>query len=117
MTDKALLPKFVFSWWDDKNTFRAGDTAAIRVKVLENAERIDKNVFKLTLTVNGKAGNSSIVSTVLSNFGGDPNNWSITFTPIRIGVFDVLIDEGHYHVYDSSLHFQVEPGFHEFFFH
>ncbi|XP_054805577.1 protein GAMETE EXPRESSED 2-like [Prosopis cineraria] len=32
------------------------------------------------------------------------------FTPIRVGVFNVLIDEELYQVYDSSLHFRVEPG-------
>ncbi|KAF7837800.1 protein GAMETE EXPRESSED 2 [Senna tora] len=109
-SDKAPLPKFVFSWWDDKDTFQAGDTAAIKVRVLENADKIDKITFKPTLTVNGKAGNSCYVSTVLSNFEGDPNNWSIIFTPIRVGLFNVLINDGHYQVYDSSLHFQVEPG-------
>ncbi|KAI4317565.1 hypothetical protein L6164_025428 [Bauhinia variegata] len=109
-SDRAALPKFAFSWLDDRNTFKAGDTAAIKVKVLENADKIDRSSFKLTLTVNGKAGNSSYASTVLLNFEGDPNDWRIFFTPIRIGLFNVLINEDNYQVYDSSLHFQVEPG-------
>ena len=110
MTEKASLPKIAFSWWDDKGTFRAGDTAIIKVKVLENADKIDKNAFNPTLTVNGKAGNSCYVSTVVSNFEGDPNDWKIFFTPIRVGLFDLLISEEHFQVYDSSLHFQVDPG-------
>jgi len=99
-----------FSWWDDKGTFRAGETATIKVKVLENGDKIDKNNFHLILNVNGKDGNSSFVSTVLSNFEGDFDNWKISFTPIRVGLFNVLVGEDRYKVFDSSLHFQVEPG-------
>jgi hypothetical protein len=99
-----------FSWWDDKGTFMAGEIATIKVKVLENGDKIDKNVFHPILNVNGKEGNSSYVSTVLSNFKGDFDNWKISFTPIRVGLFNVLINEDRYKVYDSSLHFQVEPG-------
>ncbi|KAJ1407669.1 Immunoglobulin-like fold [Sesbania bispinosa] len=109
-TDRSQLPIFAFSWWDDKGTFRAGDTAAIKVKVLENGDKIDKNAFHPILTVNGKEGNSSYVSTVLSIFQGDFEDWKISFTPIRVGLFNVLINEDRYKVYDSSLHFQVEPG-------
>ncbi|XP_027338299.1 protein GAMETE EXPRESSED 2 [Abrus precatorius] len=109
-SDRSQLPLFAFSWWDDKGTFEAGDTATIKVKVLENADKIDKNVFVPILTVNGKEGNSSYVSTVLSNFEGDPNDWKISFTPIKVGLFNVLINEDRYKIYDSSLHFQVEPG-------
>ncbi|XP_068483450.1 protein GAMETE EXPRESSED 2 [Phaseolus vulgaris] len=109
-SDRSQLPLFAFSWWDDKGTFHAGDIATIKVKVLENADKIDKNVFNPTLTVNGKEGNSSYVSTLLSDFEGDPNEWKISFTPIRVGLFNVLISEDRYKVDDSSLHFQVEPG-------
>ncbi|XP_061369324.1 protein GAMETE EXPRESSED 2, partial [Gastrolobium bilobum] len=108
--DSSKFPIFAFSWWDDKGTFLAGDTATVKVKVLENADKIDKNAFDPILTVNGKPGNSSYVSTVLSDFQGDSNNWKISFTPIRVGLFNVLINEDRYKVYDSSLHFQVEPG-------
>lgn len=111
MTDRSKLPMIAFSWWDDKGTFRAGDTATINVKVLENGDKIDRNAFHPILTVNGKEGNSSYVSSVLSNFEGDFNNWKISFTPFRVGLFNVLINEDRYKVYDSSLHFQVEPGF------
>ncbi|WVY89092.1 hypothetical protein V8G54_037865 (chloroplast) [Vigna mungo] len=109
-TDRSQLPLFGFSWWDDKGTFQAGDTTTIKVKVLENADKIDKKNFNPTLTVNGKEGNSSYVSTVLSDFEGDLNEWKIFFTPIRVGLFNVLISEERYKVDHSSLHFQVEPG-------
>lgn len=112
--DKASLPKFAFSWLDDKDTFRAGDTATIKIKVLEHADKIDKNAFNSTLTVNGKMGNSSFVSGVVSDFGGDFNDWRIYFIPITAGLFNVFIEEVHYEVLDSSMHFQVEPGFYLF---
>ena len=113
-SDKASLPKFAFSWLDDKDTFRAGDTAIIKIKVLEHADKIDKNAFNPTLTVNGKMGNSSFVSGVVSDFGGDFNDWRIYFIPITAGLFNVFIEEVHYEVLDSSMHFQVEPGFYLF---
>ncbi|CAJ1963363.1 unnamed protein product [Sphenostylis stenocarpa] len=105
--DRSQLPLFAFSWWDDKGTFQAGDIATIKVKVLENADKIDKKAFNPILTVNGKKGNSSYVSTVLLDFEGDPNEWKINFTPIRVGLFNVLISEERYKVDDSSLHFQI----------
>ncbi|CAI8590122.1 unnamed protein product [Vicia faba] len=109
-TDRSELPMIAFSWWDDIGRFRSGETATIKVKVLENGDKIDTNIFHPILTVNGKEGNSSYVSTVLSHFKGDFDNWKISFTPIRVGLFNILIDEDRYKVSDSSLHFQVEPG-------
>ncbi|XP_062175751.1 protein GAMETE EXPRESSED 2-like isoform X3 [Alnus glutinosa] len=109
-SDKAPLPKFAFSWLDDKDTFRAGDVAAIKIKVLEHADKLDKNAFKPTLTVNEKMGNSSYVSGVLLDFEGDPSDWKINFIVITAGLFNVLIEENDFKVFDSSMHFQVEPG-------
>ncbi|XP_057755577.1 protein GAMETE EXPRESSED 2 [Arachis stenosperma] len=110
-SDRAELPILVFSWWDDKNTFHAGETAAVKVKVLERADMIDKKGFKPIVSVNGKEGNSSYVSTMLLTFKGKPSDdWKIYFTPIKVGVFNVFIKDDYYQVYDSSLHFQVEPG-------
>lgn len=110
VADKAALPKFAFSWLDDKDTFRAGDIAAIKIKVLEHADKLDKNGFKPTLTVNEKMGNSYYVSGVLLDFEGDPNDWRIIFTVITAGLFNVIIEENDFKVFDSSMHFQVEPG-------
>jgi len=110
VADKAPLPKFAFSWLDDKDSFRAGDVAAIKIKVLEHADKLDKNAFKPTLTVNEKMGNSSYVSGVLLDFEGDPSDWRINFIVITAGLFNVLIEENDFKVFDSSMHFQVEPG-------
>ncbi|CAK8577684.1 unnamed protein product [Lathyrus sativus] len=89
-------------------TFRAGETATIKDKVLENGDKIDRNIFHHIVIVNGKEGNSPYVSTVMSDFEGEFDNWKISFTPIRVGLFNVLINEDRYKVSDSSLHFQVE---------
>ncbi|XP_035539142.1 protein GAMETE EXPRESSED 2 isoform X3 [Juglans regia] len=109
-SEEESLPKFAFSWLDDKDTFRAGDIANIKIKVLEHADRLDRNAFKPILTVNGKMGNSSYVSGVLFDFEGDPSDWRISFTVITVGLFNVFIEEHNFHVFDSSMHFQVEPG-------
>lgn len=78
--------------------------------MLTNFDKLDKRTFKPILSVNGKLGNSSYVSGVLTDFGGDPGNWKLYFTTITSGLFNVIINEDHYEVLDSSLHFQVEPG-------
>ncbi|GMY27774.1 protein GAMETE EXPRESSED 2 isoform X1 [Fagus crenata] len=109
-SDKASLPKFAFSWLDDKDTFRAGDTATIKIIVLEHADMLDRNAFKPNITVNGKLGNSSYVSGVVSDFEGDFSDWRIYFKPISYGLFNVIIEEVDFEVLDSSMHFQVEPG-------
>ncbi|PQQ00224.1 hypothetical protein Pyn_26568 [Prunus yedoensis var. nudiflora] len=109
-SDEAAMPAFTFSWMDDKDTFRAGDTATIRIRALNNFDKLDKNAFKPTLTVNGKPGNSSFVSGVLSDFEADPTSWKLFFTTITAGLFNVMINEDRYRVFDSSLHFQVQPG-------
>lgn len=103
-------PEFAFSWLDDKDEFKAGDIATIKIKVLNNFDKLDKKAFKPTLSVNGKTGNSSYVSGVLTDFEGNPDDWKIFFTTITAGLFNVMINEDRYQVFDSSLHFQVEPG-------
>ncbi|KAH9765907.1 protein GAMETE EXPRESSED 2 [Citrus sinensis] len=108
-------PKFAFSWLDDNNTFQAGDTATIRIKVLGNFDSrgdasLGKSAFKPTLTVNGKIGNTSYISGVLLETGEDTSNWRILFIPISVGLFNVIIKDDLFEVLDSSLHFKVEPG-------
>ena len=100
---------------DDDNTFQAGDTATIRIKVLGNFDSrgdasLGKSAFKPTLTVNGKIGNSSYTSGVLLETGEDTSNWRILFIPISVGLFNVIIKDDPFEVLDSSLHFKVEPG-------
>ncbi|XVE65590.1 hypothetical protein DITRI_Ditri08aG0012400 [Diplodiscus trichospermus] len=113
--DEATVPKFAFSWLDDKDTFHAGDTAAIKIKVLGNFDSngnasLDKTAFRPALTVNGKTGNSSYISGVLLDTSGDPSTWQIVFTPIVVGLFSLIITDDPFKVMDSSLHFTVEPG-------
>ncbi|KAG8655487.1 hypothetical protein MANES_04G040225v8 [Manihot esculenta] len=113
-SDKAKVPNFAFSWLNDNNTFQAGDTAAIKIIVLGEFDSkgnasLDKNAFNPTLTVNGKKGNSSFVSGVFLDTAGDTSTWRITFAPIRVGVFNVFINDDPFKVFDSSLHYEALP--------
>ncbi|KAF6176767.1 hypothetical protein GIB67_031578 [Kingdonia uniflora] len=110
------LPAFAFSWLSDNNTFAAGDIATIKIKVLggsfDSKKKlvVDGHQLNLTIVVNEKTGNSSIVSAVLNDVDGDSNDWGISFVPILMGVFNVYVYDDRFGVYDSSLHFQVLPG-------
>ncbi|KAJ6908539.1 hypothetical protein NC651_018821 [Populus alba x Populus x berolinensis] len=104
-------PYFAFSWLSDNNTFQAGDVATIKIKVLGEFDRSKGNAFSPKIAVNGKMGNSCFVSGVLLDVAGeDTDTWRILFTPIRVGVFNVFIEDGPFHVFDSSLHFEVKAG-------
>ncbi|KAG7537207.1 Immunoglobulin E-set [Arabidopsis suecica] len=114
-TDESGLPKFTFSWPNDKNKFKSGEIAEILIKVLGNFDNhgnasLGQRAFKPTVTVNGKIGNSSYISGVSLDLGEDISNWKIYFTPIMVGIFNIVIDEENFKVLDSSLHFKVEPG-------
>ncbi|XP_038723252.1 protein GAMETE EXPRESSED 2 isoform X1 [Tripterygium wilfordii] len=114
-SDEGTVPKFAFSWWDDKNTFQAGVTATIKIKVLGEFDSkgnasLEKSAFSPTISVNGKMGNSSYISGVLLLTEEDTGNWKILFTPIMVGLFNVIINEEPFEVFDSSLHFNVTPG-------
>ncbi|KAF9679120.1 hypothetical protein SADUNF_Sadunf07G0107000 [Salix dunnii] len=109
--DQTQGPYFAFSWLSENSTFQAGDVATIKIKVLGEFGRSKGNAFSPKITVNGKMGNSCFVSGVLLDVAGeDKDNWRILFTPIRVGVFNVFIEDGPFHVFDSSLHFEVKPG-------
>ncbi|KAL3505706.1 hypothetical protein ACH5RR_031088 [Cinchona calisaya] len=104
-------PSFAFSWFDGNDTFVAGDIATIKVKVLGTFESGKyKYPFNPNITVNDKMGNSSYISGVSSYFDDDVNNWRISFIPIMVGSFNVLITDDNFNVLDSSLHFRVTPG-------
>ncbi|XP_010105140.2 protein GAMETE EXPRESSED 2 [Morus notabilis] len=109
-SEEESKPEFAFSWLDDKDTFKAGEIATIKIKLLNNFDKLDKNAFNLTLSVNDKTGNSSYVSGVLTDVQGNSDDWKIFFTTITAGLFNVMINEDNHQVFDSSLHFQVEPG-------
>ncbi|KAK4425879.1 protein GAMETE EXPRESSED 2 [Sesamum alatum] len=110
-SDNVAMPAFAFSWPNDKDTFMAGDTAIINVRVLGNYESGKYEFpFKPNITVNDKMGNSSFVTGVTLHVDGGTESWSISFVPIMVGLFNVLITDQHFHVLDSSLHFLVNPG-------
>jgi hypothetical protein len=103
---------FAFSWLDGKDMFVAGNVATVKVRVLGNFEQKKfEHAFNPNITVNDKLGNSSYVSGVFSHFGSDFNDWRISFIPIMVGLFNVLITDDNFKVFDSSLHFRVTPGF------
>lgn len=105
------VPNFAFSWVDNNDTFVAGSVATIMVKVIGNYDPAQlKHPFNPNISVNDKIGNSSYISGVSSNFGDNLGDWRITFLPLRTGLFNVLITDDHFNVFDSSLHFQVTPG-------
>ncbi|KAF3658328.1 Protein GAMETE EXPRESSED 2, partial [Capsicum annuum] len=105
------VPSFAFSWLDNNGTYVAGAVATIMVKVIENFDPAKvKHPFNPNISVNDKMGNSSYISGVSSNFGGNFGDWTISFVPIMTGLFNVLITDDHFNVFDSSLHFQVTPG-------
>ncbi|KAL1181593.1 hypothetical protein V6Z11_A02G060200, partial [Gossypium hirsutum] len=113
--DEATVPMFAFSWLDDKDTFKAGETATIKIKVLGNFDSkgnasLDRTAFKPLITVNGKTGNSSYISGVFLDIDGDPSTWQIVFIPILAGIFNVILNDDPFKVMDSSLHFTVESG-------
>ncbi|KAK4477843.1 hypothetical protein RD792_017106 [Penstemon davidsonii] len=109
--DYAKIPAFAFSWLNNNDTFAAGETATIKVKVLGNYESGNyKFPFNPNITVNDKTGNSSFISGVSLNFDGGTENWRICFTPIMVGLFNLLITDEHFRVLDSSLQFRVNPG-------
>jgi hypothetical protein len=105
----------VFNWLDENSAFRAGDMATIKVTLLRSpfsSKMVDLNQHSMafSVSVNGKKGNSSFISGVCSNTEGDPTGWNITFIPIMAGDFGLLIEEIHFGIIDSSLHFSVTPG-------
>ncbi|KAL3812927.1 hypothetical protein ACJIZ3_014195 [Penstemon smallii] len=109
--DYAKIPAFAFSWLNNNDTFAAGETAIIKVKVLGNYESGNYEFpFNPNITVNDKIGNSSFISGVSLNFDGGTENWRICFTPIMVGLFNLLITDEHFRVLDSSLQFRVNPG-------
>ncbi|XP_073308626.1 protein GAMETE EXPRESSED 2 [Primulina huaijiensis] len=110
-SDNSPMPLFAFSWLNNSCMFVAGDTATIRVIVLGIYESGKYEFpFNPNITVNDKIGNSSYISGVSLNFGGEIKDWEISFTPIMVGSFNVLITDHHFRVLDSSLHFGVTPG-------
>nr|GMD68540.1 protein GAMETE EXPRESSED 2 [Ipomoea batatas] len=111
LAEKSDMPKFAFAWLNNDDTFVAGEVATIKVIVLGSFEAGKyKYPFNPNITANDKTGNSSYISGVSSLFGTDVNSWAISFIPIMAGLFNVLITDDHFNVFDSSLHFRTTPG-------
>ncbi|KAM7251560.1 hypothetical protein ACFE04_023443 [Oxalis oulophora] len=112
-SEKPKVPKFAFSWSNDNNIFEAGEVATIMIKLLGNFDdSLSNTSFNPLLIVNDKMGNSCYVSTVAShtNDHKDTGSWKIIFTPIMAGLFNVVIQDDPFQVFDSSLHYNVLPG-------
>ncbi|XP_072977217.1 protein GAMETE EXPRESSED 2 [Typha angustifolia] len=112
---KLSIPSFAFSWLDNKAIFQAGDVATIKVKLLDSSsieKKFESNryLMSFSLSVSGKRGNSSYISGVFQNLDGDPSFWNITFTPIMLGDFTMVVSEDNFGITDSSLHFTVTAG-------
>lgn len=105
-------PCFAVGWPDDKTTYQAGDLATIKIKLLNNSLNGNLSTDKMhfSVSVNGKKGNSSYISAVFPHTDGDPIFWNISFTPIQVGNFSVVVIEDFSGVTDSSLHFSVIAG-------
>ncbi|KVH88614.1 Filamin/ABP280 repeat-like protein [Cynara cardunculus var. scolymus] len=105
------LPAFTFNLLDYKDEFRAGDTATIHVTILGNyIIGAYKHPFNPNISVNDKMGNTSYITAVSSIFNPDLNNWRILFMPIMVGLFNVLITDENFNVFDASMHYYVTPG-------
>ncbi|XP_073002340.1 protein GAMETE EXPRESSED 2 [Typha latifolia] len=112
---KLSIPSFAFSWLDNKAIFQAGDVATIKVKLLDSSsieKKFESNryLMSFSLSVSGKRGNSSYISGVFQYLDGDPSFWNITFTPIMLGDFTMVVSEDNFGITDSSLHFTVTAG-------
>ncbi|MQM01072.1 hypothetical protein Taro_033821, partial [Colocasia esculenta] len=111
---KPALPGYSVRWLDDRNAFLAGDMATIMIRpfgVSPDETDFGRYAVNFTLSVDGKKGNSSRVSTVMPYTPeGDCLSWNITFVPIWAGSFMAIVEEEHSGAMDSSLHFRVAPG-------
>jgi hypothetical protein len=109
-TNNAPRPAFSFGWLDDRSTFRAGDTATITIMAFDLP---DANVSAVrrrgsfTVTVRGKAGNSTYITDVAAHLEGHPASWNITFVPLRAGDFVLLVEEERFAVGVSTLGYTV----------
>ncbi|KAL0376426.1 UNVERIFIED_CONTAM: protein GAMETE EXPRESSED 2 [Sesamum calycinum] len=93
-SDNVPLPAFAFSWLNDNDTFVAGATATINVRVLGNYESGKYEFpFKPNITVNDKMGNSSFVTGVTLHVDGGTENWSRMYPPAGILSWPDGLDE------------------------
>jgi hypothetical protein len=99
-------PSFVFRWLDNKATFQAGDTATIEIVALELGAS-QPSSFYISVSVNGKKGNSTLVTDVTVHLDGDPSSWNITFVSLKAGDFVAVVAEERFGIGEWSLQFTV----------
>ncbi|XP_031479988.1 protein GAMETE EXPRESSED 2 [Nymphaea colorata] len=102
-------------WLNGSSTFKAGEIAIIKVNMIDHAGHDvnpfpSENAIPFTLFVNGTKGNSSYVSGVSSSFDVNSISWSISFTPLVVGLFSANVSADHVGLFNSSLHFSVTAG-------
>ncbi|KAG0458934.1 hypothetical protein HPP92_022062 [Vanilla planifolia] len=109
---KVSQPRFAVSWLDDRSIYQAGDAATVRIKLLDNSFNGNLSTVKLYFSVSvcWQKGNSSYISAVFLYVGEDSSFYNISFTPIRVGEFSLIVVEDFSGVSDSSLHFRVIAG-------
>lgn len=104
------LPSFAFRWLDDKSTFQAGETVTITIHAMglpPSGGGMRPSSFYFSLTVNGKKGNSTLVTDVTAHIGDDPSSWRITFVPLKAGDFIALAAEERFSAGESASQFTV----------
>ncbi|KAK3133375.1 hypothetical protein QOZ80_6AG0535730 [Eleusine coracana subsp. coracana] len=97
-------PSFAYRWLGDKSTFHAGDTATITIHALDPLpDTFRPSSLYFSLTVNGKKGNSTLVTDVAAHLAGDPaSSWNITFVPLKAGDFVAVVAEERFGAGESS---------------
>lgn len=106
-------PTLGFEWVDWKNKYRVGEIASIKFEVIKDFKtEQDRHLFSPNVSMNDVMGNSSVITGLSYDFGAaDVNDWRITFIPIKVGLFNVLITEDKFNVMESTLHYFATPGF------
>ncbi|KAG9456070.1 hypothetical protein H6P81_000578 [Aristolochia fimbriata] len=110
---RPTSPDYIVSWYNDRREFKAGDVATIKISFLHGSfESLPTEGYydRFTITVGGRAGNSSFISGVSTVPETDLSNWNMTFVPILVGKFQVTIKDYYTGIFDQSLHFIVGPG-------
>lgn len=105
---KLPSPYLTFHMEDGKEEFRAGENAAIIIKVVKDFKsEEDRHSFNPNVSINGVMGNSRLITGLWC----DTNDMKIFFIPIMVGKFNVLITETRFNVSFPNISYHVTPGF------
>ncbi|CAN8307308.1 unnamed protein product [Cochlearia groenlandica] len=99
--------KYTSYWLYNQNKFKAGETSIVIIRVSENKTNA---LFQPTLSVNSKTGNMIYIIGVSMKFSFHNTTGTISFIPIKIGIFNIFIEDKNYKVSNSSLYFEAKPG-------